>query len=425
MPAPGLTVIRADSTPPSAGDNMRLEIGAVIVATIEQAPVGVTMLGADAKQNEADFDRNHGATRPVAVARSEVLQGFVEVVQGLGGDPHALLHKMQIDPGVLDDPSGLVPYRSMVRLLETAAAELDCADFGMRLAKSRSLSKIVSPIDLVMRNSRTLGDALQYCAANVHVYSDAMQLSIEPLPERRCELLRFEIVLDRLPHQRQAVEHALTLMYRSILHICGNAVHPKEVWFTHDPAVPLILYRSSFSAPVRFGQSINGLVFATQDLGAEMPNPDRQLYELATSFIVSNFPKAQKALSAKVRDLISRDMQTPARRDLIDDCKQDRIAALLSIHPRTLQRRLREEGTSFESIKDSVRRDAALHYLRQRRLPLVYVAQALGYAEVSTLSRSCHRWFAASPRQLRKNLNERNSHSARSSSRTPASAFRI
>ena len=332
---------------------------------------------------------------------------------------------MQIDPGVLDDPSGLVPYRSMVRLLETAAAELDCADFGMRLAKSRSLSKIVSPIDLVMRNSRTLGDALQYCAANVHVYSDAMQLSIEPLPEQRCELLRFEIVLDRLPHQRQAVEHALTLMYRSILHICANAVHPKEVWFTHDPAVPLILYRSSFSAPVRFGQSINGLVFATQDLGAEMPNPDRQLYELATSFIVSNFPKAQKALSAKVRDLISRDMQTPARRDLIDDCKQDRIAALLSIHPRTLQRRLREEGTSFESIKDSVRRDAALHYLRQRRLPLVYVAQALGYAEVSTLSRSCHRWFAASPRQLRKNLNERNSHSARSSSRTPASAFRI
>ena len=126
-----------------------------------------------------------------------------------------------------------------------------------------------------------------------------------------------------------------------------------------------------------------------------------------TSFIMSNFPKAQKTLSAKVRNLISRDMQTPTRRDLVDDCRQDRIAALLGIHPRTLQRRLREEGTSFEAIKDTVRRDTALHYLRERRLPLVHVAQALGYAEVSTLSRSCHRWFAASPRQLRKNLTER------------------
>jgi AraC-like DNA-binding protein len=74
---------------------------------------------------------------------------------------------------------------------------------------------------------------------------------------------------------------------------------------------------------------------------------------------------------------------------------------MLGMHPRTLQRRLRSEGESVESIKDSVRRDIALRYLTQTSMPLIRVAKALGYSETSALSRSCYRWFALSPRQLR------------------------
>jgi AraC-like DNA-binding protein len=85
-------------------------------------------------------------------------------------------------------------------------------------------------------------------------------------------------------------------------------------------------------------------------------------------------------------------------------CTNRFVAAALGLHPRTLQRRLRAEGKSFEAIKDSVRRDVALQYLRQRDVPLVRIAEILGYSETAVLSRSCHRWFAASPGKLRKNL---------------------
>jgi AraC-like DNA-binding protein len=74
------------------------------------------------------------------------------------------------------------------------------------------------------------------------------------------------------------------------------------------------------------------------------------------------------------------------------------------MHPRTLQRRLREEGHSFESLKDALRRDITLQFLKRKRMPLIHVAEALGYSEVSTLSRSCYRWFSVSPRQLRAQL---------------------
>ena len=66
------------------------------------------------------------------------------------------------------------------------------------------------------------------------------------------------------------------------------------------------------------------------------------------------------------------------------------MASALGLHPRTLQRRLRDEGESFEGIKDSVRRDVALRYLQQPDVSLVRVTEILGYSETSVLSRSCH-----------------------------------
>jgi AraC-like DNA-binding protein len=82
-------------------------------------------------------------------------------------------------------------------------------------------------------------------------------------------------------------------------------------------------------------------------------------------------------------------------------CTQLDVAAALAMHPRTLQRRLRDEGGNFEAIKEEVRRDAAVRYLRQTRLPLKTVASLLGYSELSVLYRSCQRWFGESPTTVR------------------------
>ena len=77
------------------------------------------------------------------------------------------------------------------------------------------------------------------------------------------------------------------------------------------------------------------------------------------------------------------------------------------MHPRTLQRHLREHSTSFEEIKDEVRREAAYRYLSQSSVTLTRVTALLGYSEPSVLSRSCQRWFASSPRQMRQKLSGR------------------
>jgi AraC-like DNA-binding protein len=84
-----------------------------------------------------------------------------------------------------------------------------------------------------------------------------------------------------------------------------------------------------------------------------------------------------------------------------DDCSNARVAAELNLHARTMHRRLNEEETSFQQIKDEVRRDLMLYYLQNTDLDVAHISERLGFAEQSVMTRTCNRWFGAAPTQLR------------------------
>jgi AraC-like DNA-binding protein len=337
------------------------------------------------------------ADTSASVVRIDALRNFRQVVDGLGGDPDALLAKSQIDSAVLENRHAVVSYRMMVHLLERAASELKCPDFGIRLAAAQSGAKVLGPIEVVMANSNTLGDAFRYCAAHLQAYSSAVQIGIERDSANRRSFIRFEILLSRLPYQRQVVEQALLLTQHAAVDLTKGHAQAREIWFSHAALLSRSTYRNCFSAVVRFGAPCNAIFFSDADLDCAISKPDPQLYEIATSYIESRFPVVRLTMSTRVRAII-------ARRLADDECTNEQVASALGLHPRTLQRRLREEGECFESLKDSVRRDIALRYLMQPDLPLTRVAELLGYSEASVLSRSCARWFSASPKQLRNEL---------------------
>ena len=332
----------------------------------------------------------------ILLVRADALRNFKDLAASLGGDPGALLRKSQIEPAVLDNRNGVMSYRKMVQLLERASVELDCPDFGMRLAAMQEGTKIQDPLDIAVRNSPTLGEAFRYCADHIHAYSPATQLCLEKTDDRRV-FMRFEILVPRLSQQRQAIEHALARIQQASFVISRGLVGAREIWFTHEPLAPVSSYRAHLNAALRFGQSMNGLFFSQEDLDRPVPDTNPQLYEIATGFIDHRFPSSTVTLSKRVHGIIARLLAE-------GNCTYERVTSALGLHPRTLQRRLREEGESFESIRDSVRRDVALRYLQQPNVPLVRVTEILGYSETSVLSRSCHRWFSASPRQLRNEL---------------------
>ena len=237
-----------------------------------------------------------------------------------------------------------------MHLLERASVELACPDFGMRLAVAQGGLKVLGPLEFAMRNSRTLREAFRYCAEHLQVYGTASKMRFEEGHAPDALFLRFEILVARLPNHLQTVERALLLTQNTALGISNGQVRAREVWFTHDPLTSPSVYAEYFRTTVRFGQSMTGLFFTHQDLDAPIPNVDPQIYELTTEFIEHRFPSADAGLSTRVRAVVERLL-------LEGDCVYNSVASMLGMHPRTLQRRLRAEGESFETIKDGVRRD--------------------------------------------------------------------
>jgi AraC-like DNA-binding protein len=326
--------------------------------------------------------------------RADALRKFEEVVTRLGGDPNALLSKCQIEPATLNNRHAVIPLRAFARLLERASVELACPDFGMCLAAAQSNVKFLGPLEYVVHNSRTLREAFRYSSEHVQVYNPAALMHFENSLADGTVFLRIETQLAKLSDHSQTVERSLLLAQLKALSISSGQVRAREIRFRHEPLSPLSIYRQYFGSDIRFGQHANGLLFADDELDMPILNADPQLYELATSFIENRFPTTASVFTPRIRRIVERLLLT-------GHCTHSGVASMLGMHPRTLQRRLRAEGESFEAIRDSVRREVALRYLRHSSIPLMRIAKMLGYAETSALSRSCYRWFSASPRQLR------------------------
>jgi AraC-like DNA-binding protein len=322
------------------------------------------------------------------------LRCFPELVSQLGGNPGKLLHQVRIEPSLLRKTGSVIEYRSLLEVLECAADELSCPDFGIRMAAMQGGNPTIGPVAVVMKNSQTLGHAIDYSAKYAQAHSLPKRVHFERDGANGLFIVWVEILLDDLPDKRQAVEHVLMLANLNVLELSGGAVRARKVLFSHAPQLSPRSYRTYFGCEVLFCQKADGLVLSEGDLEQPVVSPDPRIYEMATSFIEDRYPKMGTSLAERIRSLVRIHLGSSA-------CNSDRVAAELCMHRRTLHRRLRAERTSFETIKDEIRRDVAMRYIREGGRSLKRLADMLGYAETSVVSRSFCRWFSATPSQLR------------------------
>jgi AraC-like DNA-binding protein len=327
------------------------------------------------------------------ISHIDVLRCFPELVQQLGGDSKQLLRQSGIDPAVLKTPGSLIGYRSRLRVMECAARQLSCPDFGLRLAMIQGSNPGYGPIGVVMRNSDTLGQAVGHLARYTYAYNHASRVRLEPDRAHQQLLLWLEFLIEGTPDPRQLVEHGFMLLVLQFAQLTGGAARVRGIQFRHEAHLPLKTYRGYFGCDVSFGENVDGLVLGEGDLACPIVNADHTVYEMATSFLADRFPEQEPPIRARVRSLILKYLGSA-------DCTIERVAADLYLHQRTLQRRLRAEGESFEGIKDELRREVALRYIGENGVSLKRLAEMLGYAETSVVSRNFSRWFKATPRQL-------------------------
>lgn len=272
-------------------------------------------------------------------------------------------------------------------LLERAQQHLGDPCFGLHLGQTATAAHF-GLLGYLLMNSRTLGDALMRGARYWRLFRPrAVQMQYRIAGET--------VVIEWAAEQGEvaaSVESAVTALGQLCRAMTGQPLQAEELCFRHPAPPDQSEYDAYFGCRVKFGQCLMRLRFPLSylALGLREPDPDLlALLEEQADVLMAALPSGAD-LEQTVRECLARLM--PSAEPTVEQ-----VAEVLHLSPRTLQRRLDENGLNFRALLDDTRRRLAESYLLDPRLQLKDVAHLLGFSEQSAFTRAFRRWNGISP----------------------------
>lgn len=310
--------------------------------------------------------------------------------QRRGVDTAALLRQSGLSPDLLQTPRARVSPQQYGALWHALAAALGDEFFGMDSHPMRpgSFSILCHALLDCADLRQALGRTLRFFSLVLDDVSGDMNLSQE----------RATLTLTDRAREGRLFAHGtlFIIIYGLACWLTGRRLPIREVTFCQEEPIHPAEYRLVFGEALRFGQPSSSLVLDATSLALPVIR-DRSdarefLQQAPANFLVKY--RNQTGMFAKVRKRLQR--ISPAEWPTFEA-----LAAIIHTTPSTLRRRLEEEGSSYQLIKDDLRRDLAIDFLCNSQLPVEDVAHAVGFAEHSAFHRAFRKWTGVSPLQYR------------------------
>ena len=331
------------------------------------------------------------------------------LIRELGADPRALLASAGLAPDALDGPERRVAYAPLSRLFRAATERTACTHFGLLAGRAWHLADL-GLLGELMRNSATVGDALRRCVFYQHLNSEGGV----PFLMQRSAVTDFGIAIyfPGVVGADQIYEAHLAGGFNFMRELCGVSWRPTEVFFAHAGPRDAAPHRNLFKVQPHFDSEFSALRFASSWLGRPVEGADPARLRSAE----------ERAIAAGPADFLQR-VHRALRVMLLDGRNSgDDLAQTLSMHRRTLNRRLKAEGTTFQEVLDRVRFEAARQLLATPEISLDNIAASLGYSGVSQFMRTFRRWSGTTPGRWRREAGWKRSASGSRGQRSAAAA---
>ena len=157
-----------------------------------------------------------------------------------------------------------------------------------------------------------------------------------------------------------------------------------------------ICTKAYFRCPVKFRAPQNLIVFRKRDVDAPLLTYNAELLAMVAPQLEAELSEqlAERSISEQAKGVLKRLLagQRPGLQH---------VAAELRLSTRTLQRRLTDEGVSFQQLMKEARHELARHYLLHSSLELNETAYLLGYEDANSFFRAFHSWEGTSPGEWR------------------------
>lgn len=325
-----------------------------------------------------------------AIQRAASLVPLPDLLSELG----AGLDDVLAGTGVSADelrPDVFIPYAAYLAILDNAASATGRNDIGLLLGRRQSFAAL-GPLGRVMRHAATLGQALSEFAA--FQISNSTGGTVYLLRSDRDVFFGYAVYDPAIHVSPQIHDMVLAVGCHFVAELTRGGIAPEEIFSSRPAPADTRPYAALGRCPVRFGQTQTAVVLETESMAFALPEADRRLHDAALAELAPGLVAAEKDVQNRVRHVL-RHLLLTGQSGMAD------VAAHLGIHSRTLRRRLRREGTTFEAIRDEVRHAAARELLGLRALSIGDIAFTLDYASASSFVHAFRRWSGQSPTQWR------------------------
>lgn len=263
-----------------------------------------------------------------------------------------------------------------------AGQQMHVMAYGMYGYALLSSPSAVQGIDLATKYSRAFGAIADVAFSRDE---DNATYMLEPLFSRNMkdEVYRF------------AVEFAFAAWQTLSKDVYGNAFGFSQIRVAYPAPANARVYRRIFQCPISFDQPRNELEFDASWLSHPLVRPDPVTTVMAADICEAFLGKPNMCggVAADIRRTL---LEHPGHFPSIEA-----IASELSIHPRTLRRRLEAEQITYRHVVAEVRMTLAVEYLRRTRMTNEEIAARLDYSDAANFRHAFARWTGRSPSAYR------------------------
>jgi AraC-like DNA-binding protein len=305
-----------------------------------------------------------------------------------GIDGRALAAGAGIGPSALDDPDTRIPLDASTRLW--AAAVEVTGEPGLGLEVSRHVRPgTFHTLGHAVLTSATWRDALERIARFSRVTADMAVATIEEADGDVTLVLRW-----RDPAARpsdESIDAVLASIVRTARFLLDRSVTPSAVAFERAEPNDRSAFDRVFRCPIRWAAPEVRLSFDAETAERRVSGGNPEIARLHDDVTAAYLERLEPDTTTRqVRRVLPNLL--PAGEPSVGA-----VARALTTSSRTLQRQLRDEGTSFREVLRDVRRDLAIDYLRGGEHSITEITYLLGFSETPTFSRAFKQWTGMAP----------------------------
>lgn len=324
------------------------------------------------------------------------LRASVSGAMKQGALPEQLLAQAGIPIEWLDDPEQLITDQHLSALIKTVWRVTD--DEFMGLSPSPSKRGVFSLMAELAHSAKSLGGALEQSARFYTAVADDLKIRLDAHTSEQQPLVFYQLHLQHAGEdQHHMLQEFIMLMWQRFSSwMIGHQVPIARTCFAYPAPEHVQEYQAMYLGEILYNQPTCGFYLHPRFL--QLPiirdKSELQVFLHKSPGIILHRPVADTSIQRKTRLFL--------QQFSLDNMPElEEISRYLLLTPRTLRRKLNDEGITIRQIKEDLRRDFALNLLAGEHLSIQEIAEQSGFSEAASFCRSFKRWTGSSPAQWR------------------------